>query len=253
MRVAMPAAVTDQRWRMILRMALLHRRSGLRWLISATIAAIVCSPPAQVARAEQAQIKPTTNCVTIGSPKPDRGYTYRQIQSGAGTSEFTDWWEEFTKTGSRLLTTKARTKGPGILTVNRHRVAGDVLILDNSSQSGTGAGGNSSYRPGLVSNPAFRACDGRSWPVAGVMVTNQSAQGTFSAMSDAGTLKIVAIRESITVPAGRFDTVHWVRNLDSRAGLTLNEYWTSIEHGVVVKRMHTMSGVVISATLLAIE
>ena len=63
---------------------------------------------------------------------------------------------------------------------------------------------------GLAScpHPAFRACEGRSWPVPAVKVTNQSAQGTFSAMSDAGTLKIVSIHEPITVPAGRFDTVH---------------------------------------------
>ena len=129
----------------------------------------------------------------------------------------------------------------------------DVLILDSSSQRGTGAGGNSSYRPGVVSNPAFQACEGRKWPVAAVKVTNQSAQGTFSAISDAGTLKIVAIYEPITVPADRFDTGHYVRNLNSRAGLQLNEYWTSIEHGVVVKRMHTISGVVITATLQSIK
>jgi len=239
---------------MIPRMSPLHSRSGMHALIGATIAAVVVLlMPLQGARAQQAQIKPVANCVTIGTPKSNRGFTYRQTQSGGDMSEFTDWWEEFTKTGSRLLTTKGRSKGPGILTVNRHRVVNDVLVLDSSSQSGAGAGGNSSYRPGVVSNPAFRACEGRSWPVPAVKVTNQSAQGTFSAMSDAGTLKIVAIHEPMTVPAGRFDTVHHVRNLNSRAGLQLNEYWTSIEHGVVVKRMHTIGGVVITATLQAVK
>ena len=128
-----------------------------------------------------------------------------------------------------------------------------MLVLDGSNQSGADAGGNSSYRPGVVSVPAFRACQGRSWPVPAVKVTNQSAQGTFSAMSDEGTLKIVAIHEPITVPAGRFDTVHWIRNLRSPAGLQLNEYWISIEHGVIIKRMHTISGMVITATLQAIQ
>jgi len=33
----------------------------------------------------------------------------------------------------------------------------------------------------------------------------------------------------------------------------LNEYWTSIEHGVVVKRVHTINGVVITATLQSIK
>jgi hypothetical protein len=237
---------------MIPRMTFPRRRFGKRGLIAATIAAVLFVP-AHVAGAAEAQIKSVAGCVTIGTPKPNRGYTYRQTQSGGGTSEFTDWWEQFTKTGSRLLTTKGRQKGPGILTVNRHRVVNDVLILDSSSQSGAGAGGNSTYRPGVASNPAFRACERHNWPVPAVNVTNQSAQGTFSAMSDAGTLKIVSIHEPITVPAGRFDTVHYVRNLNTRSGLQLNEYWMSIEHGVAVKRMHTISGVVITATLQAIE
>jgi hypothetical protein len=238
---------------MIPRVNSIQRRLAVNGLIAATFAVIIASLPVQGSRAQQERVKAVAGCVTIGTPKPDRGYSYRQTQSGGGNSEFTDWWEEFTKTGSRLLTTPGRTKGQGILTVNRHRIVNDVLVLDSSSQSGPGAGGSSSYRPSVVSNLAFRACEGRSWPVPGVTVTNQSSQGTFSAMSEPGTLKIVSIHESINVPAGRFDTVHYVRNLNSRAGPQLNEYWTSIEHGVVVKRMHTIGGVVITATLQAIQ
>ena len=44
-----------------------------------------------------------------------------------------------------------------------------------------------------------------------MMATNESAQGRFSAATPAGTLTIKAIRESISVPAGRFDTVHYTR------------------------------------------
>lgn len=231
----------------------MQRRFAVNGLVAATIAVVIASLPVQVTRAQVDKVKPAAGCVTIGTPKPGRGYSYRQTQSAGGMSEFTDWWEEFTKTGSRLLTTPGKTKGRGILTVNSHRIVNDVLMLDGSSQSGPGAGGNSSYRPGVVSSPAIRACAGRSWAVPAVKVTNQSPQGTFSAMSDPGTLKIVSIHESIEVPAGRFDTVHYVRNLNSRAGLQLNEYWTSIEHGVVVKRMHTIGGVVITATLQAVR
>jgi hypothetical protein len=227
--------------------------SGIGLLTGAMIAAIAWFPAVQVGATEPAKIQPANRCVTIGTPKPNRGYTYRQTQSGGATTEFTDWWEEFTKTGSRLLTTKGRSKGPGILTVNRHRVVNDVLILDSSSQSGAGTGGTSTYQPGVVSVPALRACEGRNWAVPSVTVTNLSTNGRFSAASDAGSLKIISIREPITVPAGRFDTVHYVRNLNSRAGLQLNEYWTSIEHGVVVKRMHTVNGVIITATLPAIK
>ncbi len=234
---------------MIARMPLPPRRFAMNGLI----AAIACALPLQVLAAVESGILPASSgCVTIATPKTDRGYTYRQTQSSGGGSEFTDWWKQFTKTGSRLLTTPGRSKGSGILTVNKHRIVNDVLVLDSSSQSGPGAGGSSWYKPGVVSAPV-RACMGHSWPVPGVKVTNQSSQGTFSAMSDAGTLKIVSVHEAITVPAGKFDTVHYVRNLRTPAGLQLNEYWTSIEHGVVVKRMHTMRGVVITATLQSIK
>jgi hypothetical protein len=226
-------------------------RSAIHGMLATTIVAVVCLVSAPCARADS-KVLPAAGCVTIATPKPGRGYSYRQTQSSGGMSEFTDWWEQFTKTGSRLLTTPGSSKGSGILTVNKHRIVNDVLVLDSSSQSGPGAGGNSLYKPGVVSAPA-RACMGRSWPVPAAKVTSQQAQGTFSAMSDEGTLKIVAIHEAITVPAGRFDTVHWVRNLRSKTGLQLNEYWTSIEHGVVVKRVHTISGVVITATLQAIK
>jgi hypothetical protein len=226
-------------------------RSAMHGLAAATIVAIVGVMPVPCARAES-KVLPAAGCVTIAAPKPGRGYSYRQTQSSGGMSEFTDWWESFTKTGSRLLTTRGKTKGSGILTVNKHHIVNDVLVLDSSSQSGPGAGGSSWYKPGVVSAPV-RACMGRSWPVPGVTVTNQSAQGTFSARSDEGTLKIVSIHEALAVPAGKFDTVHYVRNLRTAAGLQLNEYWTSIEHGVVVKRMHTMQGIVITATLQAIQ
>ncbi len=225
-----------------------------RFAVCGLIAALAASPalPLQFAAASDAKIMPVAGCVTIGMPKANHGYTYRQTQSSGGASEFTDWWEQFTKTGSRLLTTPGKSKGSGILTVNKHRIVNDVLVLDSSSQTGPGAGGSSWYKPGVVSAPV-RACQGRNWPVPGVSVTNQSVHGTFTARSDEGTLKIVSTHEQITVPAGKFDTVHWVRNLSTKTGTQLNEYWTSIDHGVVVKRMHTMRGVVITATLQAIR
>ena len=84
-------------------------------------------------------------------------------------------------------------------------------------------------------------------------VTNLSAHGRFSAMSDAGTLKIIAIRESVSVPAGKFDTVHYKRIMKTARGPTVDEYWKSIEHGVMVKRVHTFPGGGVTATLQAIK
>jgi len=36
-------------------------------------------------------------------------------------------------------------------------------------------------------------------------------------------------------------------------GPTVDEYWKSIQHGVMVKRVHTMRGIVITATWQAME
>lgn len=128
------------------------------------------------------------------------------------------------------------------------------MILESSAQAGTDAGkdvsNSTSFQPGLVGDPAYRACAGRTWPVPSVVATNQSAQGTFSADTPPGTLAIIAIREPVTVPAGRFDTVHYTRTSDQ----SVDEYWKSIAHGVMVKRTHTLpGGLVATATLEAIR
>ena len=224
-------------------------RSRTRRPISAAIVVVVLSvtPPLGA----QAPATPSGDCVSIGTPKPTLSYTYRYGDSVGGSSEFTDRWEEFTKTGSRLLTTKTSPKGPGVLTsTTQHRVVDDVLILDSSTHTGTDAGNrvdnSTSYQPGVVADPAYRACAGRTWPIPAVVATSQSAQGRFSAATPEGTLAIKAIRESVTVPAGRFDTVHYTRT----GGQSVDEYWKSIEHGVTVKRTHTLPGVVVVTTIL---
>ena len=184
--------------------------------------------------------------------------TYRQTESGGNSSAFTDRWEQFTATGSRLLTTKSGSRGQTVLTtVNRHRVVNDLVIFDHSTQTGTDGGvrinNSTSYKPGVLADPANRACAIRTWPIQAVTVTSQSAQGRFSGMSDPGTLKIIAIHQSITVPAGKFDTVHYRRTMKSAARVAVDEYWKLIEHGVTVKRVHTMPGGGVTAILQAIK
>ena len=50
------------------------------------------------------------------------------------------------------------------------------------------------------------------------------------------------------MPAGTFDTVRYIRTSQS-----VDEYWKSIEHGVVVKHIATANGVTITETLTAIK
>ena len=64
----------------------------------------------------------------------------------------------------------------------------------------------------------------------------------------AGTLRIVAIREKVTVPAGTFDAVHYIRTSQST-----DEYWKSLEHGVIVKHIGTLPTGVVTEVLLSIK
>ncbi len=187
------------------------------------------------------------DCVAIGTPKPMVTYVYQHTETRGKVTEMRTTWESVTDTGSR-----ARTSGPQGVTVqvNEHHVVDDVAILAKSTKldaKGTVID-TTTFRPGLVSDPAVRGCAGRSWPIPPVTATYKSAQANASAATPAGTLKIVAIRERVTVPAGTFDTVHYIRTSQST-----DEYWKSIEHGVVVKHIATLPMGTMTEVLSAIR
>jgi hypothetical protein len=50
------------------------------------------------------------------------------------------------------------------------------------------------------------------------------------------------------VPAGTFDAVRYIRTSQST-----DEYWKSIEHGVVVKHIGKVNGQTITETLISIK
>jgi len=187
------------------------------------------------------------NCVTIATPKASVGYTYEHVESAGNRSQYTQQWESVTATGSRVRVTGPR----GIeIQVNEHHIVDDVMVLDRQSKMNANGGqiDATAFRPGIVGDPAFRACAGRSWPIPSVTADYQSTQAKASMATPAGTLKIIAIREKVTVPAGQFDTVHYIRTSQST-----DEYWKSIEHGVVVKHIATLPGAVVTEALLSIK
>jgi hypothetical protein len=155
-------------------------------------------------------------------------------------------------TGSHLVTTKSG--GAGVSTyVSQHRVVDDVFVLDASTASGTDASGpfknSMAYKPGAIGDPAFRACMGKTWTIPSVNATSTSMQGSFSTKTGPGTMAIAAIHESVTVPAGTFDTVRYVKTM----GPVRDEFWKSIEHGVTVKRTSAQPGAVGTEQLIAIK
>jgi hypothetical protein len=187
------------------------------------------------------------DCVAIGTPKPSATYVYQHAEARGKVTDITTTWEIVTATGSR-----SRTTGPHgvIVQINEHHIADDVAVLDKSTKLDAKGSviDSTTFRPGIVSDPALRGCAGRSWPIPSVTASYRSTQTNASAPTPAGTLRIVAIRERVTVPAGTFDTVHYVRTSQST-----DEYWKSLEHGVVVKHIATLPSGTMTEILSAIR
>jgi hypothetical protein len=189
------------------------------------------------------------NCVALGAPKPALSYTYRYTDT-QGSTEYTNQWKQFSATGSQLLTTRANGRSTY---VSKHSVANDLFVLESSVASGTDPGGafnnSMTYSPGAIGDPAYKACEGQTWSIPAVKATSASAQGSFSTTTDPGTLTIVKVHESVTVPAGTFDTVRYRKTM----GKVIDEFWKSIEHGVTVKRNSAQPGGIATEILIAIK
>ena len=214
--------------------------------IAMTVAAVVTIVPGRAGVTVRAQTPPG-GCVVIGTPKPSVTFVYEHSETNGKRTQVTNIWESVTDTGSRL-----RTNGPNGVTVqaNDHRIVDDVAMIEKTTKLDANGGviDTTMFRPGIVGDPAFRACAGRSWTIPAVTATYQSRQANASATSPAGTLRIVSIRERITVPAGTFDAVRYVRTSQST-----DENWKSIEHGVVVKHTGTLPAGTVTDVLVSIR
>jgi hypothetical protein len=81
--------------------------------------------------------------------------------------------------------------------VTDHHIQDDVSVLDRTSKLDlTGAVTEvTSFRPGIVGDPAFRACEGRTWKIPAVTALFQSGTLKVTQQTPAGSLRIVSIRE----------------------------------------------------------
>jgi hypothetical protein len=196
------------------------------------------------------------NCVTLGTPRPALSFTYRYSDTSV-SAEYTNRWEEFTATGSRMVTTRTGANAGQSTYVSQHSVADDVFVLTGSTASGTDGSGpfnnTMTYSPGALGDPAFTACVGKTWKISPVNATSKSARGSFSMKTDAGTMTIVSVRESVTVPAGTFDTVHYTKTMNSGRGQVVDDFWKSTEHGVTVKRTSRQPGSVATEILVGVR
>jgi hypothetical protein len=191
----------------------------------------------------------TANCVAIGTPKPTLSYVHRYSDK-SGSTDYTNQWKQMSATGSLLVTTRP---GAHSTYVAKHSVSDDVIVLESSTATGFDAGGpfnnSMTYSPGAIGDPAFKACEGKTWTIPAVNATSKSAGGSFSTKTNAGTMRIIKINESVTVPAGTFNTVHYIKTM----GQVADEFWKSIDHGITVKRNSVQPGSVATEVLLAIK
>ncbi len=188
------------------------------------------------------------DCVTIGRPKPTATYVMQHAESTGKVTSVSQIWERVDEKGSRLKWT-----GPAgsWLQVNEHRIVDDVAVLDRTSKLGLNdvmVESTSFSRPGLVADPAFRACAGRTWQIPAVTAFFQSGTLKVSSQTPYGTLKIIALRERITVPAGTFETVRYTRTSQS-----VDEYWKAHSTGIIVKHIAKVAGNTVTEVLMSVK
>jgi hypothetical protein len=218
--------------------------------------AIWLAAPSLLMGSFQANRAPATDCVDLGTPKPALTFVYRTAIQGMGTYEYTHKWDELTTTASRLVTARTGPGGSTFTTVNQHRVVDDVFVVDSSTSTGKDGERTMSYKPGSVRDPAFRACAGKSWDIPAVEVTTRTPLATLSFATQRdqrASLMVFAVDDSVTVPAGTFKSVRYVRTRNTLDGQMRDEVWKSIEHGVMVKQTITAGTDTVTDVLIAIR
>ena len=200
----------------------------------------------------------SAQCVAISAAKTEVDFVYRYTASSGDVSESTMRWLQFTPTSSRLRTTRIGSKGPMVTTEEtEHTIENDLLVMRVDTVTGTDEAGafssSMTYSPGLIVMPAFRACVGQTVTIPAVTQTTKSNQRTSTAPSDSGELKIIAVDEQVTVPAGTFSAVRFTRTLNKSRGTEVTEVWRSTQHGVTVKRVVTTPRTTATEVLLAIR
>lgn len=213
------------------------------------IAAAVLMPIA-LAQAQGVATPAPAACATFGKPKATTTYVYRRSDSNGTVAQYTHRWTEFTP--ERASVAVVRGKVNEVVT-NKHRIQDDVsMIAATASRTSTGSS-RTDFRPAMMGEPMFRACAGRAWKVKAVAATYTAGSQVSTANTFPGAMKIVSLCESVQVPAGRFDCVRYTRTLATPTGPSLDEYWKSIEHGVVVKQVSKVGGWTSTTELTAIQ
>lgn len=159
---------------------------------------------------------------------------------------------ESTATRNKSLAIQS-TSAPGIGTINSTTTATSTYeLLDapagylsvskveqSSSVSGFSITSTTTFSPAWVTGPALDWCEGESWVRPAVtQSTTSNVAPSVTGPTATGNGQVLAVRESLTVPAGTFETVHyWMfyTGQGSQAG-TSSEYWLD-GNGLTVRQL----------------
>lgn len=159
---------------------------------------------------------------------------------------------ESTATRNKSLAIQS-TSAPGIGTITSTTTATSTYeLLDapagylsvakveqSSSVSGFSITSTTTFSPAWVTGPALEWCEGETWvrpPVT--QSTTSNVAPTVTGPTATGNGQVLAVRESLTVPAGTFETVHYrmfYTGQGSQAG-TWSELWLD-GNGLTVRQL----------------
>ena len=185
------------------------------------------------------------DCVTVSRPKAGTSVAHRFTDPAGTVSTSTTEYLAVSDTSVRLRLVHRGAYGV-VDTVNDStvRVEDDLIVVDTLVSSGTTAHGTYqntvTFRPGQIGEPASRICRGRTWTVPAVAVSASGSRGGLAktTTTDPGSGRVISVRESVTVPAGTFETVHYERVFDGANGHVVERAWLSVAHGINVKFTH---------------
>lgn len=159
--------------------------------------------------------------------------------------------ETMTKT-----TTSSSVTGGGMTsatsgTETQHYAVADGYLMiskvETSNQvQGYAINSTTTYAEPYNTGPAYQYCSGQTWNVDSVPGSTDIGMGSpISFNSAAYQGEVLAVDESVTIPAGTFQAVHLEIQ---RADGTATEEWISTEHGILIKQQGYENGTLIDLT-----
>jgi hypothetical protein len=245
----------------------------MRSILIGCLVAVIVAPISFGATRRRAAKPPTTqapagNCHTFGLVTPGTKATYLSTTSN-GNVTFTITWISDTPTQTKTTqhvvtpqaTTDVETTLDGVVSGNlrglKHlytKSTTPVPFLGN-----TVVEVNIDFVPALIAGPSAGWCTGETWSVPATtetIVSNSLASQQSSIVTTiASDGQVLAVGESVTVPAGTFQTVKYRSNTVSGTSVQPSITWTDMTRSIVVKQ-DTLDGagnVTTSTQLTAVQ